>query len=157
MNLTDLYKKQEREELEKQAHTDELLKVAQEWDTAGRIRAHGYYDEMTKIAGKAEIMKYLAGLGSKAKDLASKGYAYAKSAPGKVKKAYSKDTLSKQYGDVKEAIKEMRRNKPTINKGLFRKGVKGAKSLAVKGAVPVAATGAGIYGGAKLFGKKKEK
>ena len=31
---------------------DDMIKLAQEYDAAGRVMARGFYDEMQKLAGK---------------------------------------------------------------------------------------------------------
>ena len=69
MRLTDFYKVVEESQIEKVAavapvvedHSEELLKMAEEYVVMGRFMAQGYIAEMEKIAKAKEVVKVIKG------------------------------------------------------------------------------------------------
>ena len=76
MGLSELYNTMfEEKEMEKQAEAEklaeaeqeyeEMTKIAQDYESAGRFMARGYTDEMEKIAGKMGFFKKVVKEGAK--------------------------------------------------------------------------------------------
>jgi len=148
MRLTELYKTIEEAQVEKVAsatpevvdNTEELVKMAEEYVTMGRLMARGYIDEMDKIAGLKEIgKKAIKG---------TKNYV-----------ATVKDAVHKATMNTKEEVKNLKGSAPhgRAKDIVHSERMHGLKTLGTHVAAPAVGIAAGAYGVKKLTEKKKEK